>query len=141
LSVEFRFHHVGLAVHEIDQAAQALIVFDLRPDPALPDAVDPVMNVRLRFLRAGPDQPIVELVEGLRVGSPVANILARNGPMPYHLCFAVDSLPDAATRLRTRGYRPCGGPIQATGFGGKLIQFFYNVQIGLIELVELPGPV
>lgn len=137
MSVEFRFNHVGLAVHAIDEAARALTVFGLRSDPTLPDVVDPVMHVRLRFLRAGPDQPLIELVEGLEVGSPVASILARNGPMPYHLCFAVQSLTDAATRLRRQGYRPSSGRVQATGFGGKLVQFFYNTQIGLVELVEL----
>jgi methylmalonyl-CoA/ethylmalonyl-CoA epimerase len=141
LSVEFRFHHVGLAVRAINEAALALTVFGLRPDSALPDVVDPEMHVRLRFLRAGPDQPVVELVEGLKEGSPVADILARNGPMPYHLCFAVTSLADAATELRRHGYRPSSGRIQATGFGGKLIQFFYNTQIGLVELVELPEPI
>jgi methylmalonyl-CoA/ethylmalonyl-CoA epimerase len=141
LSVEFRFHHVGLAVHAIEEAARALAVFGLRSDPDLPDVVDPVMHVRLRFLRAGPDQPVVELVEGLKDGSPVANILARNGPMPYHLCFAVQSLADAATWLRRQRYRPSSGSIQATGFSGKLVQFFYNAQVGLVELVELPGPV
>lgn len=137
-SVGFHFHHVGLAVRDIAAATEALGATGLVPAPELPDAIDPVLKVRLRFLRASsPQAPLVELVEGLGDGNPVEQLLQKVGPGPYHLCFAVESLEAGAAQLRDHKYRPITGRIPAVAFGGALVQFFFHAQCGLVELVEL----
>jgi methylmalonyl-CoA/ethylmalonyl-CoA epimerase len=136
-TVAFRFHHVGLAVRDIAAATHALGATGLLPSEEWPDAVDASLKVRLRFLRASPDQPLIELVEGLGDGNPVDQLLQKSGPGPYHLCFAVESLDAASSRLRDHKYRPITGRIPAVAFGGALVQFFYHPHCGLVELVEL----
>ena len=137
--IAFRFHHVGLAVHSLDASAEALGAAGLVRAPEWPDAVDAALKVRLRFLRGGPDQPLIELVEGLGAGNPVSRLLDTSGPGPYHLCFSVENLEASATHLRQHAYRPITGRIPAAAFGGALVQFFFHQQCGLIELVEPPS--
>ena len=137
-AVQFQFHHVGLAVHDLDAATRALAAIGLAPVPEFPDATDAALKVRLRFLRASPDQPLVELVEGLAVENPVARHLGQVGPGPYHLCFAVENLDHAASHLRRNMYRPVTGRIPAVAFRDALVQFFFHTECGLIEMVEQP---
>jgi catechol 2,3-dioxygenase-like lactoylglutathione lyase family enzyme len=137
--IAFRFHHVGLAVHSLDAAQAALAATGLSRARDLPDAVDPTLKVRLRFLRNGPGQPLVELVEGLDPPNPVSNLLEKSGPGPYHLCFSVENLEAAGAHLRQHGYRAVTTRIPAVAFGGALVQFFFHLQCGMIELVELPS--
>src|SRR5262249_24145182 len=102
----FLFHHIGLAVHDVEAATRALAPLGLARDPELADCDDEALSVRLRFLRAPHDHPLVELVQGLPTGtSPVAAILEKNGPIPYHISYQVPSLEWAASILQAKGFR------------------------------------
>ena len=80
----------------------------------------------------------MELVADLDEGGPVSRILEKNGPTPYHTCYAVDSLTDAVSTLRSSGYRPVTRAIPAVAFGERLVQFLHHPDSGLVELVEWP---
>lgn len=127
-----RFHHVGVAVPSIAAAAAPLAALGFAAVPGMPDHAG--ATVRLCFLAPPGDGLLVELVEGLGADSPVAALLARNGPIPYHLGFRVDALEPEGRRLRRLGYRPVSPPL-AGGIGRT--QFFHHPASGLLELVEM----
>jgi len=103
-SVPLTFHHIGIAVRSIEETLDYYTgLFGFRP-VAEPLEV-PAENVRVCFVEAEPGIRI-ELVEGLEEGtSPVAGVLERNGPTPYHLCYQVEDLDGAVRRLRSRRCR------------------------------------
>lgn len=137
MSDGFRFHHIGVAVRDLDAATTAFAPLGFAPVAELPDAEDPGLCVRVRFLRQQPGQPIIELVAGLdEACSPVRGILQKNGPMPYHTCYEVADLGASVTALQSLGYRRITGMIPAVAFAGRRIQFLHGGQVGLIELLE-----
>ena len=102
--VPMTFHHVGVAVRSIDQALRTYVdVFGFRQ---VEEPVDVTAEgVRVCFVEASPGV-MIELVEGIGEDSPVANLLERSGPGPYHLCYRVEDLDDAIKKLRKKRCRP-----------------------------------
>ncbi|HEY3121113.1 MAG TPA: VOC family protein [Vicinamibacteria bacterium] len=125
---------MGFAVRSIARASPPFLGLGFSEMPGLPDAVEPDLHIRLRFLRSPCSKVVVELVEGLDRASPVERLLQKSGPSPYHLCFRVDDLASAAAHLKTLGYRALTGPIAASSFR---VQFFHHAETGLIELAQL----
>ncbi len=104
------FHHVGVAVKSIPAALEYYTsLFGLR-QVSEPLEV-PGEHVRVCFLEAPHSFPseaaapgvLIELVEGIGEESPVAEIVARTGAGPYHLCYRVADLDAAIRRLRAGG--------------------------------------
>ena len=96
---------------------------------------DPIQNVNICFLsKAG--MPTVELLEPVDESSPVNDTLKKCGVAPYHTCYEVKSIDEAAAELRQKRIFPLGKAEEAIAFGGCRVCFFYNKNIGLIELVE-----
>ena len=99
--VEMSFHHVGVAVKSIDAALGYYTgLFGLR-QVTEPLEV-PGERVKVCFVEAPPGV-LIELVEGLGDKSPVADVVARTGAGPYHICYRVADLDDAVRRLRAAG--------------------------------------
>lgn len=99
--VDMSFHHVGVAVKSIDAALGYYTgLFGLRQ--VTEPLVVPGENVRVCFVEAPPGV-LIELVEGLDEKSPVADVVARTGAGPYHICYRVADLDAAVRTLRDRG--------------------------------------
>jgi len=97
------FHHVGVAVRSIEASLDFFI--RILGCEQLGEPVDvPPQQVRVCFLRIKPGVKI-ELVEGLGENSPVAQLLQRIGAGTYHICYEVDNLDEALTRLRAERCR------------------------------------
>ncbi len=95
------FHHVGVAVKSIDAALgyyTGLFGFRQVGEPLEVSGE----SVRVCFVEAPPGV-LIELVEGLGDKSPVADVVARTGAGPYHLCYRVADLDEAVRKLRSRG--------------------------------------
>jgi methylmalonyl-CoA/ethylmalonyl-CoA epimerase len=119
---EARFHHVGLAVRSIEEAASGI-----------PNWEDPIQRVRVGFLdmHGAP----IEFVEPVGDRSPVTRSLEK-GQKLLHLCFEVPDL-DAALRIGAeRGFRALGPPAPAVAFGGRRICWVFSSIYGLVELLE-----
>ena len=70
--------------------------------------------------------------------SPVSDILKRNGPTPYHVCFSIDvekSFDDCKKDFEKNGFIVLQEPAPAPLLEGKDVVFLYSQHIGLIELV------
>ena len=101
---------------------------------------DPVQNVNICWLtREG--FPTVELLAPVDDSSPVCKTLEKNGVTPYHTCWIVPNIEEAALKLRKQRYVMVSKPAEAVAFKGSRVAFFFNKNVGLIELVEEPAEI
>lgn len=127
-------HHYGFAAKDIIETARQyeLIGFKRLNQEII---LDPIQNVRLMFLK-NENGPLLELVEPVKSGSPVSNILQKAGPTLYHSCYEVRSIAQTMNDLRKKGFISIINPVPAAAFDNRLICFMYHRFIGLIELLE-----
>lgn len=134
---EFKFHHIGVAVNDIDATAS---VYEQGGYHRSASIFDPVQNVNICWLtREG--YPTVELLAPVDETSPVCKTLEKNGVTPYHSCYIVENIEEAALKLRKLRYVMVSKPAEAVAFKGSRVAFFFNKNIGLIELVEEPAEI
>jgi catechol 2,3-dioxygenase-like lactoylglutathione lyase family enzyme len=102
----------------------------------------PGERVKVCFVEAPPGV-LIELVEGLGDKSPVADVVARTGAGPYHICYRVADLDDAVRRLRAEGCfrikrfeRPAVERRGGDGEAPKRFAFLLTPDRQLFELCE-----
>lgn len=134
---EFRFHHIGVAVNDIEATAS---VYEQGGYHRSVTIYDPIQNVNICWLTKD-GSPILELLAPQDEKSPVNKILEKNGVTPYHTCWIVPNIEEAAQQLRTQRYVMVSKPAEAVAFKGSRVAFFFNKKIGLIELVEEPAEI
>ncbi|MBO4263437.1 MAG: VOC family protein [Bacteroidales bacterium] len=132
---EFKFHHIGVAVRDIEATAP---LYEQGGYHRSSTVLDPMQDVYICWLtRAG--FPAVELLMPANENAPVNKTLEKNGVTPYHTCYVVQNIEEAALKLRRQHYVMVGRPAVAVAFCGARVAFFYNKAVGLIELVEEPA--
>ena len=82
------------------------------------------------------DSPLIELVGSVDANSPLNNILKKNGTTPYHTCYEVVNIDDQILKLTEQGYIMLTQPVEAIAFSNRKICFLYNVNIGIVELLQ-----
>lgn len=128
-----RFHHVGVAVRDLDEALRThLEIFGHRLCAGPVDV--PHEAVRVCFVEARPGV-LVELVQGLDDGSPVAGLLAKTGGGPYHICYEVGDLDAAIRELRRKRCFPFRR-FEMTGYAWRRFAFLLTPDRQLFELCE-----
>jgi len=129
---EFRFHHIGYAVHEISATA----AYYINAGWQLSDEITDVhQHSKISFLtREG--FPLIELVAPVDKKSPVVEILKKNGVAAYHVCYEVDDIEEAISKLRKLHYLPLFKPVEAIALNNRKICYLYHNKTGLIEIVE-----
>lgn len=132
---EFKFHHIGVAVHDINATVAIYELGNYRKSNIV---FDPIQDVNICWLTKN-GMPTVELLAPVDEHSPVCNILEKNGVAPYHTCYVVHSIENAAKLLRKQRYVMVSKPVNAVAFCGSRVAFFFNKNVGLIELVEEPA--
>jgi catechol 2,3-dioxygenase-like lactoylglutathione lyase family enzyme len=136
-----RFHHLGLAVKDVDAAVEFLSGLGYRAGPTV---FDPLQNVNLGMFthEAMPDVEIIHPADG---AGPLDELLAshREG-LVYHACYTSADLDasleamETDTNLRLFEVSP---PKPAVLFGGKPVSFYVVGGVGLIEIIdEKPAP-
>ena len=134
---EMTFHHVGVAVNDIDATA---IVYERAGYKRSPVVFDPVQDVTVCWLTKD-GSPTVELLAPVDENSPINRILEKNGVTPYHCCYMVDDMEDTILTLKKQKYILVSKPVEAAAFNGARVCFLYHKNVGLIELVESPAKI
>ena len=129
---DFRFHHIGIAVFNIEDSAS--IYTNAGYEKTIP-VFDPIQNVYICFLEKE-GMPRIALLAPHDHTSPIYNILQKNGPIPYHCCYEVDCIESAVVELRAQKFVPTSKAVSAVAFGGRKVCFLFNKNVGLIELLE-----
>ncbi len=129
--------HVGVAVHNLDEAAAPYCLLGLTPEGD--DEEIASQGVRVRVLRCG--ESLLELLEPTTPESPIRTFLDKRGPGMHHLALRVNDLAHEIARLSAQGTRfvsatPCPGR------HGTRVAFLHTSWTGgvLVELVEYPRP-
>lgn len=127
-----KVHHIGYAVKKIDKAIKSFADLGYAFDDKIEDEF---RKVEIAFAKNG--DIVIELVAPLCTGSPVDSILEKNGAVPYHICYEVESIADTCKALKQSGWVVLRKPAPAPAFDGAPVAFLYNQTIGLIEVVEM----
>lgn len=127
-----QFHHFGIACKEIDKTADAYVQLGYSKGETV---LDPLQNINICFLTHS-EMPLIELLSPVDENSPIVKILEKNGVTPYHTCYAVDDLDMAINVCKRLRYIVVSKPKEACAINGHRVVFLYNVNMGLIELVE-----
>ena len=131
----FKFHHIGVAVKDIDKTAAMYVGGGYQKSEPI---FDPVQNVTICWLtKAG--MPTVELLAPVDETSPVCKILEKNGVTPYHTCYVVEDIEQAIVDLRQQKYVLVSKPVEAVAIHNCKVAFLHHRQVGLIELVAAPA--
>lgn len=131
----FKFHHIGVAVKDIDKTAAMYEDGGYEMSDII---FDPVQNVNICWLTKD-SMPTVELLAPVDESSPVCKILEKNGVTPYHTCYVVEDINDAVSELRKQKYVLVSKPVEAVAIHNCKVAFLHNRHVGLIELVEAPA--
>lgn len=134
---DFKFHHIGIAVKDIEVTAA---IYENGGYKTSATIYDPIQNVNICWL-TNEDAPILELLAPVNESSPVNKILEKNGVSPYHTCYIVKDIQMAITELRKQKYVMVNKPAEAVAFKGSKVVFLFNKNVGLIELVETPAEI
>lgn len=131
----FKFHHIGVAVKDLDPTAT---VYEHGGYKRSASIFDPIQNVNICWL-SKEGMPTIELLAPVDEKSPVNKTLEKNGVTPYHTCYVVDNIEEAVAQLRKQKYVMVSKPAEAVAFCGSRVCFLFNKNVGLIELVEAPA--
>lgn len=132
--VEFTFHHIGIAVPNLQTAIpiyEDLFDYKLISGPF----DDGIQNVTVCFLSRGDGDTRIELVAPLRPNSPIARVLKQSGG-PYHVCYEVPDIKIAIDHLTERGSMLVSGPAPAVAFAMREIAWLMTEANLLVELLQ-----
>lgn len=129
---DFKFHHIGIAVWDIEETALYYVDAGYMKAETV---IDEIQNVKICFLTKE-NMPMLELLAPVDENSPVNRILNKMGVSPYHCCYLVDDMEDAVYRLKKKKFVPLIKPVEACAIDGKRVCFLFSKTVGLIELVE-----
>ena len=125
--------HIGWAVHSIERALPAMKALGFESTGEICD--DALRSVRILLLhdKSGSTVELVEPFENAQ--TPISNFLAKNGPAPYHCCFAVDK-KDRDEVIQNLKEAKFAELIKETpALGGDWVVFLYSKEVGLVEIV------
>lgn len=124
--------HIGYAVSDIEKAARYYQAAGWVLSEVFEERVQ---NTRIAFLRKD-GFPTIELVSPLEGKSPVDNILKQVGNSTYHICYVVEDIEQAVEDLYEEDFKPLFFPVESVAMENRKICYLYNIQVGLIELVQ-----
>lgn len=134
---ELQFHHVGIAVSDLEATAAKYRQGGWRTSAVI---YDPVQQVNICWLtRDG--NPVLELLEPVGAESPVRRTLEKNGVTPYHICYQTPELEPAVAALRAQRYVLVSKPAPAAAMAGCRVCFLFHKDVGLVELAEAPATI
>lgn len=124
--------HIGYAVRDIMTTAQHYLDAGWTMSDIFEERVQ---NARIAFLyREG--FTTIELVSPLEGKSPVDGTLEKSGVAPYHICYVVDDVMEAAEDLCEEGFRPLFMPVPSVAMENRTICYLMHLDVGVIELVS-----
>jgi methylmalonyl-CoA/ethylmalonyl-CoA epimerase len=130
----FDFHHVGVAVRDLQEAIPSYKnLFDYKLVSGPFD--DPIQNVSVCFLSRGEGDTTIELVAPLGPNSPIDRTLKKGGGT-YHVCYQVPDIGAAIRHLAERGSLLLSGPVPAVAFEMREIAWLMTETDLLVELVQ-----
>lgn len=129
----FPIDHIGIAVHNLEEASLAYSAIGL-PQVGEDELVTS-QNVKVRALQAG--DSLIELLEPINSSSPIAKFLEKRGSGLHHMALRVDDLEAEMKRLLALDAKFISTEIRGGRAGTRVVFLHPKWSQGvLIELVE-----
>lgn len=126
------FEHIGWVVRSIEDA---LHFFNLSGYVQVSDLTkDTARKIYIIFIKK--ETSIIELIEPYDTNSVIYSYLMKHGPGPYHICFDKNKSKEFYNTIEKLNFIQITENEEASAFGGRCVQFFYNKKIGMIEFVS-----
>jgi methylmalonyl-CoA/ethylmalonyl-CoA epimerase len=132
--VRLTFHHVGIAVRDLQEAIpnyKNLFGYEIVSGPF----DDPIQKVSVCFLSRGEGDATIELVAPLGPNSPIDGTLKKGGGT-YHFCYQVDDIAAAIRHFTEHGSMLLSGPVPAVAFEMREIAWLMTEAYLLVEVVQ-----
>ena len=130
--LNLEFHHIGVAVRQLEESIRKYRLLGYKDEDVI---VVPTQKVKICFLNKL-NEPRIELIESIDLDSPINNLIKKNGAGPYHTCYITYDWNFTINHLKKNKFFMINKPVESSAFNNNMICFFYNKNIGLIELVE-----
>lgn len=134
LPADYRTHHVGVLVKDIDAAIESYTKY-LGYEVRTGIFHDPIQKAKVRFLALPEEAAYLELIAPDGPESHLMTALRRGGGV-HHICYAVSGIGTAIAQLQENGFLIVRSPQPAIAFNGRAIAWLMNRDHLLIELVE-----
>jgi RimJ/RimL family protein N-acetyltransferase len=126
----FEFHHIGIAVRSVKDAAYGYRLLGYQAEGSF---TDPEQGVNGLFMTAK-SQPRIELLENME-GSHVLDSWHKQSVTPYHFAYFVTDIPHALAVMGKLGIRQITPVKQSVYFGAPIV-FLLLPNRFMIELME-----
>ena len=129
-----KVHHIGWIVKNIENSKR-ILEFLMGSETETGDTVaDNDRLINISFMKS--QGLCYELIEPVSHDSPVMEILKREGPIMYHICFEVEDIDHYIEILIGKGMLLLYPKKPAVAISNRNVAFLYEKSIGLIELLE-----
>jgi methylmalonyl-CoA/ethylmalonyl-CoA epimerase len=129
-----KLDHIGFLTEDVAREAEAFVRL-FGPMQWSATVTDPLQDVIARFGRTA-DGLVYELIQPLSPKSPIAQSLKARKNIINHMCYRCEDLAAKAEELRDQGFFPVTEPKVGVAFHGALVQFFYQPNGMLLEMIE-----
>ena len=126
-----RVHHIGYLVKDLEAAITSFEYLGYR---ALHQTChDSLRGVDICFLEN--DATCVELVSPHKGNPDFKSLQKKVGNGPYHICYLADDFSSDIRMFEKSGWLMIKKPQEAPAINGRQVAFFYNRDIGIVELL------
>lgn len=130
--MKYELDHLGYLTGSIPETSK---VFEILGYVAGNTVNDDTQQTKICFLRKE-GEPTIELVEPYEGNKTMQKMLAKGGVTPYHMCYEVEDIDAEFEELIARNWTALFKPVEAPAFDDRKICYFWNSEIGFIELVN-----
>lgn len=130
--MKYELDHIGYLTGNIPETSKA---FEILGYTAGNTVNDDTQQTKICFLRKD-GEPTIELVEPYEDNRTMQKMLSKSGVTPYHICYEVEDIDVEFDELIGKNWTPLFKPVEAPAFDNRKICYFWNSEIGFIELVN-----
>lgn len=130
--MKYKLNHIGYLTGNILETSKS---FEILGYTAGEIVNDDIQKTKICFLYKE-NEPNIELVEPYKDNKTMLKMLAKRGVTPYHPCYEVDNIYKEYEDLIAMDWTALFKPVEAPAFNNRKICYFWNSEIGFIELVN-----
>ena len=130
--MKYKLDHIGYLTGNIIETCKAFQILGYTAGDIINDDTQ---QTRICFLQKY-GEPNIELVEPYEENKTMQKMLTKRGVTPYHVCYEVDNIEQEYDELIAKDWTALFKPVEAPAFNNRKICYFWNSEIGFIELVN-----
>ena len=130
--MKYKLDHIGYLTGSISETIKAFKILGYEMGEIVNDETQ---QTKICFIwKEG--ESTIELVEPYENNKTMQKMLAKRGVTPYHMCYEVEDIDAEYEDLIAKNWTALFKPIEAPAFDNRKICYFWNREIGFVELVN-----